>query len=399
MCSSDLITNEITVKTTLDTRIQRAAERAVKRAGLREAQVALVAMKPDGEVVAMVGGKSYAASPFNRAVQAQRQPGSTFKLFVYLAALRSGMDPDSTVLDEPVTIGDWSPKNSGGSYAGEISLSRAFAKSSNVAAARLTKDVGVRNVIRAARDLGVTSPIANEASIALGTSSMSLLELTSAYAAVAAGRYPVAPRGLGTSDEPGWLDRLRGRERSMGAHELEGMRALLSHAITSGTGRTAALSVQAFGKTGTTQDNRDALFVGYANGLVAGVWVGNDDNSPNPGLSGGGIPARIWRDFMIDALDIAPVAVPEAAPVDDVEEDAVGNLIDDFGDAIDGTVAPTLQDQLEGLGLNLRLGRGDERRPEEGLDEDRARRGRGRSDRDRPPPRDDRFPPDEDEFE
>lgn len=373
------ITNEITVKTTLDTRIQRAAERAVRRAGLREAQVALVAMKPDGEVVAMVGGKSYAASPFNRAVQAQRQPGSTFKLFVYLAALRSGMDPDSTVLDEPVTIGNWSPKNSGGSYAGEISLARAFAKSSNVAAARLTKEVGVRNVIRAARDLGVTSPIADEASIALGTSTMSLLELTSAYAAVAAGRYPVTPRGLGATDEPGWLDRLRGRERDMGSHELEGMRELLSHAITSGTGRTAALSVQAFGKTGTTQDNRDALFVGYANGLVVGVWVGNDDNSPNPGLSGGGIPARIWRDFMIDALEIAPVAAPEVVPEEGGDEDAVGTLIDDFGDVIDNTVTPTLQDQIEGLGLNLRLDRGERDR------------------RDGPPARDDRRAPDEDE--
>ena len=345
------IANEITVTTTLDTRIQRAAERAIRRAGLRTAQVALVAMRPDGTVVGMVGGKNYKESPFNRAVQARRQPGSTFKLFVYLAALRSGMDPDSTVLDEPVTIGEWSPKNSDGRYAGEISLARAFAKSSNVAAARLTKEVGVRNVIRAARDLGVTSAIADEASIALGTSTMSLLELTSAYAAIAAGSYPVRARGLSEEQEGSWIERLRGRATVMGADERDGMRALLARSIESGTGRTAALSVPGFGKTGTTQDNRDALFVGYAGGLVAGVWVGNDDNSSNPGLSGGGIPARIWRDFMIEALGVSP----PTAPV--IEEPA--EIFDDIENGVDpdGLFPDAIEGEIEGLGLNLRLDR------------------------------------------
>ena len=342
------IANEVTVTTTLDTRLQKAAERAIKGAGLKEAQAALVAMKPDGTVVAMVGGKDYKASPFNRAVQAQRQPGSTFKLFVYLAALRSGLDTDSTVLDEPVTIADWSPKNYGGSYAGEITLRRAFAKSSNVAAARLIQQVGVRNVIRTARDLGVTSPLANEASIALGTSTMSLLELTSAYASVAAGSYPVRPHGLEANNESaGWMERLRGRTTVMSEHERDGMRELLSASIN-GTGHEATLSVQGYGKTGTTQDARDALFVGYAEGLVAGVWVGNDDNTPNPGLSGGGIPARIWRDFMMEALGIPPPAAPEeeeASPID--------NLADNLGNAVDD-LAPTLQDAIEDLGGTLR---------------------------------------------
>ncbi|WP_326523830.1 transglycosylase domain-containing protein [Sphingomonas sp.] len=346
------ISNEITVTTTLDTRLQRAAERAVRRAGLRQAQVALVAMRPDGTVVAMVGGKNYRESPFNRATQARRQPGSTFKLFVYLAALRSGMDANSTVLDEPVTIGEWSPKNSDGRYSGEISLARAFAKSSNVAAARLTKDVGVANVIRAARDLGVTTPIANEASIALGTSTMSLLELTSAYAAIAAGGYPVRARGLTAEQEGTWLERLRGRSTQFGDRELEGMRELLSRSIASGTGRSAALSITGFGKTGTTQDNRDALFVGYAQGLVAGVWVGNDDNSPNPGLQGGGIPARIWRDFMIDALGVPP---PPAPVVE--EEDPVGNLIEGIANDADAVTPDGVEAEIEGLGLNVRLGR------------------------------------------
>jgi penicillin-binding protein 1A len=296
----------------------------------------------------MVGGKDYRKSTFNRAVQARRQPGSTFKLFVYLAALRSGMTPESTVQDEPVTIGEWSPKNSDGRYAGEITLARAFAKSSNVAAARLTKQVGVSNVIRAARDLGVTSPIANEASIALGTSTMSLLELTSAYAAIAAGDYPVRPRGLSEEQEGSWLEKLRGRTTPMGEAELNGMRDLLARSIASGTGRQAALSITGFGKTGTTQDNRDALFVGYAQGLVAGVWVGNDDNSPNPGLSGGGIPARIWRDFMIEALGVS-------GPPPPVVENPVGNLIEGFEgeEGYDNEA----QAEIEGLGLNVRLGR------------------------------------------
>ena len=351
------IASELTVTTTLDKRMQRAAERAIKRAGLREAQAALVAMRPDGTVVAMVGGKDYAKSPFNRAVQAKRQPGSTFKLFVYLAALRSGMTPESTIDDKPVTIGEWSPKNSDGRYAGTISLARAFAKSSNVAAARLTKEVGVSNVIRAARDLGVTSPIANEASIALGTSTMSLLELTSAYAAIAAGEYPVRARGLSAEEEPGFIDRWRGRRTQIDEKTLEGMRELLSRSIASGTGTQAALSITGFGKTGTTQDSRDALFVGYAQGLVAGVGVGNDDNSPNPGLQGGGIPARIWRDFMIEALGVS------APPPPVVEEaDPIGNMIDDAIDPdvpvfMDGEPGDEPAAEIEGLGLNVRLGR------------------------------------------
>lgn len=383
------IASETTVTTTLDMRLQRAAERAVRRAGLRQAQVAMVAMRPDGAVVAMVGGKDYARSPFNRAVQARRQPGSTFKLFVYLAALRSGMTVNDVVSDTPVTIGDWSPKNSDGRYQGDITLTQAFARSSNVAAARLTKQVGVKAVIRAARDLGVTSPIAEEASIALGTSTMSLLELTSAYAAIAAGSYPVRPRGLTQADEPGWFDRLRGTDTVIDEDELEGMRTLLAASISGGTGRAAALSVRGFGKTGTTQDNRDALFVGYANGLVTGVWVGNDDNTPNAGLSGGGIPARIWRDFMASALGVsAPVAAPE------VVENDVGNLIDDVVEdantiSVDGLEG--VQDALGEIGVEMKMSRdGIEFRPRDAPARETVPEGgpdRRRPPDDPPPPR------------
>lgn len=327
------VSTEQEVRTTLDSAIQRAAERAVAAAGLRQSQVALVAMRPDGRVVAMVGGKNYRASPFNRATQARRQPGSTFKLFVYLAALRSGMSPDSIVDDSPVTIGEWKPANSDGRYAGKITLRQAFAKSSNVVAARLTAEIGVGRVIRAARDLGISTPIANEASIALGTSGVSLLELTAAYAAIANGSYPVRPKGL--SDEESaddWLALRLGGATRFGSGELDDMRSMLASVIDGGTGRGARLPVPAFGKTGTTQDSRDALFIGYAGDLVAGVWLGNDDNSPNPGLSGSGVPARIWRDFMVRALDLTlppPETVEE--PADNAMTlDEVLNGVSDF---------------------------------------------------------------------
>ncbi|MBR0552471.1 transglycosylase domain-containing protein [Stakelama marina] len=348
------LTAEQEIRTTLETRMQRAAERAVRRAGLKKSQVAIVAMRPDGRVVAMVGGRDYAESAFNRAVQAKRQPGSTFKLFVYLAALRSGMSPESKVDDDPVTIGDWSPENHDGRYRGPIPLTTAFAISSNVAAARLTDKVGPKAVIRAARDLGITSPIPDEATIALGTSSVSLLELTAAYAAIANGEAPVEPHGLPTDEEgKSWLDALRGSTRPLGRRELEGMRTLLAASVDRGTSHAAALSIPTFGKTGTTQDNRDALFIGYAGGLVTGVWLGNDDNTPNPGFAGGGLPARIWRDFMTQALGVSArqKPQPEAAPANDE-----GGLPEGFGDnLVSPDAALEINGQLNGIGLNLRI--------------------------------------------
>ncbi|HEX4693031.1 PBP1A family penicillin-binding protein [Sphingomonas sp.] len=343
------LAQETTVTTTLDRRLQRAAEHVVKRAGLRQAQVAIVAMRPDGRVVAMVGGKDYATSPFNRATQARRQPGSTFKLFVYLAAMRAGMTPDDMIEDEPVTIAGWSPKNSEGTYEGKITLRRAFQKSSNVAAARLIQKLGPAAVIKAARDLGISTPIPNEATIALGTSTVSLLELTSAFAAVAGDGYPVGARGIEASDNASWYDRLVGTKSAFGGKIRDEMLDLLSASATSGTGRQAALSVPTYGKTGTTQDSRDALFIGFAKDLVVGVWVGNDDNTPNPGLSGGGIPARIWKDFMQSALGIAPPPPPAAEPaIDDNSTD--GNVTIDTGAG-----SLPVEGSIEGLGVNLQV--------------------------------------------
>jgi penicillin-binding protein 1A len=309
------------IATTMDSKLQKIAEGAVRRAPLGKAQVAIVTMRPDGSIVAMIGGKNYTDSAFNRAIQARRQPGSTFKLFVYLAAFRAGMTPDDMIDDTPITEGDYRPSNHDRKYRGRITLRQAFAVSSNVAAVRLTQKVGIRNVIKAARDLGVTSPLGEDASLALGTSEISLLELTQAYASVAAGAYPVTGHGL-PPEESGWLAKLMDRQKAFGEEQLDMIRDLLSSAANRGTGSAAALKTSTFGKTGTTQDNRDALFVGYAGGLVTAVWVGNDDNTPLPGIAGGGIPAKIWRDFTARAIGEPS---EEAAPAEN-DEDLVNSL-------------------------------------------------------------------------
>jgi penicillin-binding protein 1A len=297
---------EVKVKTTLDADLQRLAVRAVSRAAIGDTQAALVAMRPDGRVVAMVGGKSYKDSPFNRATQARRQPGSAFKLFVYLAALRAGWTPDSMVEDRKITIDGWTPANNDGVYRGEITMREAFARSSNAATVRLSESVGRANVLRAARELGITTPLPSTPSVALGTAGVSLLELTSAYAAVASGRYPVRARGLPLDEEAGrFSGLLQGGGRMDSRRDWAPMLDLLYAAANNGTGRRAALAVPTFGKTGTSQDNRDALFVGFAGNLVVGVWVGRDDDKPlGRNVSGGTVPAQIWHNFMVPALAI-----------------------------------------------------------------------------------------------
>jgi penicillin-binding protein 1A len=281
------------VQTTLDMRMQKTAEEIVRRMlpsrGARQA--ALVAMTPDGAIRAMVGGRDYAASQFNRAARAERQPGSAFKLFVYDAAMRAGHHPDEMIENSPVTVGKWSPGNFGDRYSGPITLMQAFAHSSNVAAVRLTMDVGPETVASAARRLGVTSPIGHDPSIALGTSEVNLLELTAAYAAFVKGRGPVKPYGV-QSDRPRHLGLV------MTPQERFNMLVLLSSVVQGGTGRQAALKVPSFGKTGTAQDSRDAWFIGFTGDLVVGVWVGNDNHSPTHGIVGGALPAQIWRAFM-----------------------------------------------------------------------------------------------------
>ncbi len=304
--------------TTLDARLQALASRVVSRArigsGKGGAQVALVAMRPNGEVVAMVGGRDYAQSTFNRATQARRQPGSTFKLFVYLAALEAGWNPDDLIPNTEFASGSYRPRNSGGRYSEKITLEDAFAQSSNVAAVRLMQAVGSDKVIAAARDLGVTAPLAEgDPSLALGTSAMTLIELTAAYAGIAGNSYPVRATPIPRTEQS-WWEWLTNRQRSLPRRVHSDLETMLRAAINRGTGRAAVLPVANFGKTGTTQDYRDALFVGYAGDLVVGVWVGNDDNAPMQGVTGGSTPARIWREFMTNALALKPAPRATASP-------------------------------------------------------------------------------------
>jgi penicillin-binding protein 1A len=302
---------EVKVRTTLDWTLQRIAQRAISHAPAG-AQAALVAMRPDGRVVAMVGGRSYADSPFNRVTQARRQPGSAFKLFVYLAAFRAGWTPDSLIEDKPITIDAWTPGNSDGVYRGQITLREAFARSSNAATVRLSEEVGRNNVIRAARDFGISTPLPDKPSLALGTAGVSLLELTSAYAAVAGGYYPVTARGLPDSAAPEGISAFFHSGGPLDARrDRAPMLDLLYAAANNGTGRRAALAVPTFGKTGTTQENRDALFIGFAGDLVVGVWVGRDDNGSLGKVSGGTVPAQIWRNFMVSALSVDHERGPE----------------------------------------------------------------------------------------
>jgi penicillin-binding protein 1A len=304
----------VSLRTTLDLRLQQLAANVVKATLAKygseknATEAAFVAMRPDGAVLAMVGGRSYADSQYNRAVQAQRQPGSAFKLFDFYAALRQGLGPQDKILDAPVKVHgwrSWHPENYGRRNHGEVTLADAFANSLNDAAVRLSQQVGIGQVIAAARDLGLRARLQNVPSLALGTSEVSLLDLTSTYAAVRAGKAPVAPYGISgikTAHDPDYvtLDRSREAQHSLGPYQAQ-LISLLRGVVDNGTGRAAALDRFAAGKTGTAQDYRDAWFVGFDDSLVVGVWVGNDDHSPMMGVTGGSLPAKIWKDFMREA--------------------------------------------------------------------------------------------------
>ena len=354
------------IETTLNADMQALAKRVTNQASLGGAQVALVAMRTNGEVVAMVGGRDYTQSPFNRATQAKRQPGSTFKLFVYLAALEAGWTPEDQIDNTPIETGSYRPKNSREKYSDSLTMEEALSSSSNVAAVRLFNDVGSEKVIETARALGVTSALPEgDPSLALGTSTMTLLELTSAYAGVAANTYPVRPRAFPEVEKSWWdtfWDWVFGTEDSMSYRVHKDIEQMLRTAINQGTGRAATLPIRNYGKTGTTQDYRDALFVGYAEDLVVGVWIGNDDNSPLNKVSGGGLPAQIWKQFMRGALSLKPPSRPTASPdprgpvkpLDVDEGDAV--QIDEEGTQLrfeEGGVS--LETEVQGVPLELRL--------------------------------------------
>ncbi len=310
------IDNDIRVVTTIDPTLQGIANEELA-AVLREAsekrtaaQAALVSLAPDGAIRALVGGRDYGDSQFNRVTQALRQPGSAFKAFVYLAGLEAGLTPDSMVKDAPVRVGKWTPRNYGGRYYGEVTLRESFARSMNSVAVRVTQKVGPKTVVATAQRLGITSKLRPTGGIALGASEVTLLELTGGYAVFANQGRQVAPYGITEiRDADGQL--LFQRDRTPGdsvvsARHLAEMSNMMSATVVWGTGKAAQADRAAAGKTGTSQDFRDAWFVGFTAELVTGVWFGNDDGTPMNKVTGGSLPARLWGSYMKRGLDGLP---------------------------------------------------------------------------------------------
>jgi penicillin-binding protein 1A len=338
--------DEIVIETTLDPILQRRAGEIVEAAlgqsgaSLDASQAAVVVLAQDGGVRALVGGRSYADSQFNRAVKALRQPGSSFKPVVYLTAVERGLTPDSIVQDAPVSIRGWSPKNENGRYLGPTTLRNALAHSINSVAVRLTLDVGADKVAATARRLGMKSVLRNDASLALGTSEVSLLDLTGAYAAFANGGYvnePYVIRKVRTGAGRVLFRRITARsDPAIPARSVAAMNDMLQETLASGTGRRAVVAGQiAAGKTGTSQDFRDAWFVGYTAYLTAGVWVGNDDGRTMNNVRGGTLPADIWREVMTVAHQgKTPMALPDGLervrPPVDAPSHPAGSIADDF---------------------------------------------------------------------
>ncbi len=313
------IEEDIVVRTTIDSVLQANAEKALtdelaaKGDKGNVSQGALVAMSPDGAVRAMVGGRNYADSQFNRAVAAKRQPGSAFKPFVYLSALERGLTPDTVRDDKPIKIKNWQPENYGHEYYGPVTLTKALAMSLNTVSVRLTMEVTPMAVLRTAHRLGIASRLEPNASIALGTSEVSMLELVGAYATFANGGYATAPHVIEKITAGNGKVLYMRNEQQLGriveARYVGMINAMMQETLTVGTAQKAALpGWTAAGKTGTSQDFRDAWFVGYTAKLVTGVWLGNDDGSPTKKVTGGGMPVEIWSKFMRGAHQGVPMA-------------------------------------------------------------------------------------------
>ena len=301
----------IDVWTTLDLKMQRAATAAIAANVPRGAQGALVSIDRDGAVKAMVGGTDYVSSNYNRAVTAVRQPGSAWKLFVYLTALEAGFRPEDMVEDKPVAIDGWQPKNSGGKYAGSISLRTAFAYSKNTVAAQIGQEVGASSIANMARRFGITTPINTQPSMVLGTSEARVIDMTQAFAAVAAKGRKVTPYGISkvtTIDgETLYAAKPSSSVQLVDDWVAGAMTDLMQSAVATGTGRAANIGRPVAGKTGTTSSNKDGWFLGFSSGLTTGVWMGRDDARSIGGLEGGRAPAQAWAAYMRIAVANRPV--------------------------------------------------------------------------------------------
>jgi penicillin-binding protein 1A len=316
------LNSDLVVHTTLEPAIQDAARaaaaRVIRKKGrkVHASEAAVVIMKTDGAVSALIGGVDYDSSTFNRATQAHRQPGSSFKPFVYLAAVENGISPWDVRDDGAVDIDGWTPTNYGGRSFGTITIAKALANSVNTITAGLAQEVGISTVVEAAQRVGITSPLEQNASLALGTSEVTPIEMVSAYGAFASGGYRIRPYLVTQIDDTGGHVLFKRsppqQERVIADHVDKDMVAMMAGVVTSGTGRSAALAGhEAAGKTGTTQDYHDAWFVGFTHDYVGAVWVGNDDSSPMKNVTGGSLPAEIWK----SAMTVAEKNLP-ATPLD-----------------------------------------------------------------------------------
>ncbi|WP_294321772.1 PBP1A family penicillin-binding protein [uncultured Sphingomonas sp.] len=405
------------VWTTLDPSMQKSADTAIRANAPAGVQGALVALDRDGAVRAMVGGKDYVSSIYNRATQATRQPGSAWKLFVYLAALEAGMNPDSQVNDAPITIDGWSPRNSSRRFSGQVSLRTAFAYSLNTVSARLGQEVGFATVADMARRFGITTPVNTKPAMVLGTSDVRLLDLTKAYASVASGGTAVVPYGITRVTANGQLIYQHQVDSSrvlVAPYVAQQMTDLLQTAVNTGTGRAAQIGRPVAGKTGTTTSYKDGWFMGFSSGITTGVWMGRDDAKAVAGLQGGTAPARAFAAFMRQAVANRPVeefntkvTLPEwqeepdaesyyGAPDDRVYVDPDGNPVEQPGatppdaptDDGDQTIPPPQRapdEQLDQEWIDRALGRG--QRPDQPVPAQR----RPAPDRRQPPPAD-RYP-------
>ncbi|WP_288409098.1 PBP1A family penicillin-binding protein [uncultured Sphingomonas sp.] len=404
------------VWTTLDPSMQKSADTAIRANAPAGVQGALVALDRDGAVRAMVGGKDYVSSIYNRATQATRQPGSAWKLFVYLAALEAGMNPDSQVNDAPVTIDGWTPRNASRRYSGQVSLRTAFAYSLNTVSARLGQEVGFATVADMARRFGITTPVNTRPAMVLGTSDVRLIDLTRAYASVASGGTAVVPYGITRVTANGsviYQHQVDSSRVLVAPYVAQQMTDLLQTAVNTGTGRAAQIGRPVAGKTGTTTSYKDGWFMGFSSGITTGVWMGRDDAKAVAGLQGGTAPARAFAAFMRQAVANRPVeefntkvTLPEWQEEPDAEsyygapDDRV--YVDPDGNPVEQPRATqpdaTVDDGDEPLPPQQRV-------PDEQLDQDWIDRALGRNPRGEqgaPPPRrpapDRRQPPPADRY-
>lgn len=353
------VDDDLTIITTLNAHTQKVAERELaallEEDGAKNGveQGAVIVLSPNGAVRAMVGGKNYVSSQFNRATQALRQPGSAFKPFVFLAGLEQGMTPETRMTDAPLRIKGWAPRNYEGKYYGDVTLREAMARSMNSVAVQVSERSGRENVAEVARRLGISSRLDTSASIALGASEVTLLDLTGAYAAFANGGRGVWPYGIEEVRGRGGKLLFRrdgtGTGRVVAKERLLMMNDMLSSVVSWGTGKAAQLDRRAAGKTGTSQDFRDAWFIGYTGELVTGVWFGNDSGAPMKKVTGGTLPARLWQRVMTRALEgVTPQGVPGAGPTA-----APGDAIAAVGTSRDPE--PETADEAEGGGFIGRI--------------------------------------------